>query len=267
MDIEKEEQIEPIRSEIESRPGSKLNKNEENKEVEKDKLRIPGTSEKDSRPGSKLSIIENKEMEKDEPRAHSRSEKDRRPGSQLRNEEENKEMQYDEPRAPSRSDKDGRPGSKLSNKEKQNVLEETSIVLESDNLQNIQREPMLKESNRSRPGSRSDKEDAQKQPIQPTSKTSNKDIQVVTASNENDPNKYAPRDTEKEEFDLNMRKRTTSISSTGFEQVEPAEWIQSENDEDELMIILDSDNYGLEDVEEEEELPERHPLGIVNLPA
>ena len=267
MDIEKEEQIAPIRSEIGSRPGSKLNKNEENKEVEKDKLRIPGTSEKDSRPGSKLSIIENKEMEKDEPRAHSRSEKDRRPGSQLRNEEENKEMQYDEPRAPSRSDKDGRPGSKLSNKEKHNVLEETSIVLESDDLQNIQREPMLKESNKSRPGSRSDKEDAQKQPIQPTSKTSNKDIQVVTASNENDPNKYAPRDTEKEEFDSNRRKRTTSISSTGFEQVEPAEWIQSENDEDELMIILDSDNYGLEDVEEEEELPERHPLGIVNLPA
>ena len=267
MDIEKEEQIAPSRSEMGSRPGSKLNKNEENKEVQKDKLRTPGTSEKDSRPGSKLSIIENKEMEKDEPRAPSRSEKDRRPGSQLRKEEENKEMQYDEPRAPSRSDKDGRPGSKLSNKEKHNVLEETSKVLESDDLQNIKREPMLKESNNSRPGSRSDREDAKKQPIQPSSKTSNKDIQVVTASNENDPNKYAPRDTEKEEFDSNRRKRTTSISSTGFEQVEPAEWIQSENDEDELMIILDSDNYGLEDVEEEEELPERHPLGIVNLPA
>merc|ERR1712079_460076 len=165
MDIEKEEQIAPSRSEMGSRPGSKLNKNEENKEVQKDKLRTPGTSEKESRPGSKLSIIENKEMEKDEPRAPSRSEKDRRPGSQLRKEEENKEMQYDEPRAPSRSDKDGRPGSKLSNKEKYNVLEETSKVLESDDLQNIKREPMLKESNNSRPGSRSDKEDAKNNPF------------------------------------------------------------------------------------------------------
>merc|ERR1712198_732613 len=60
------------------------------------------------------------------------------------------------------------------------------------------------------------------------------------------------------------RKRTFS-SSSGFEQLEPAEGNPEEHDEDELMIILD-DNYGLEDVaEEDEEYPEKHPLGMMSL--
>ena len=52
------------------------------------------------------------------------------------------------------------------------------------------------------------------------------------------------------------RKRTFSRSSSCFEQTEPAEWVQGENDEDELMIILDTDNYVLEEVDEEEETAE-----------
>jgi len=57
-----------------------------------------------------------------------------------------------------------------------------------------------------------------------------------------------------------IRGRTSSISSAGFEQTEPAEWIQDGDDEDELMIILNTDTYGLENVKEEEEVPEKNPL-------
>ena len=59
--------------------------------------------------------------------------------------------------------------------------------------------------------------------------------------------------------DVPKRGRTTSVSSAGFEQTEPAEWIQDEDDEDELMIILNTDTYGLGNVKEEveEEAPEK----------
>jgi len=59
--------------------------------------------------------------------------------------------------------------------------------------------------------------------------------------------------------EIPKRGRTTSVSSAGFEQTEPAEWIQDEDDEDELMIILNTDTYGLGNVREEveEEVPER----------
>ena len=53
--------------------------------------------------------------------------------------------------------------------------------------------------------------------------------------------------------DIPKRGRTISVSSAGFEQTEPAEWIQDEEDEDELMIILNTDTYGLGNVREEVE--------------
>ena len=66
------------------------------------------------------------------------------------------------------------------------------------------------------------------------------------------------------------RHRTFSTaSSSGFEQTEPAEWVDNE-DEDELMIILDSDpHFGLENVVEEEEEPiqhGKHSLGSAKTP-
>lgn len=60
------------------------------------------------------------------------------------------------------------------------------------------------------------------------------------------------------------RRRTFSRSSSGFEQTEPAEWVQGENDDDELMIILDTDNYIIQEEDENEESKKPITMMTVN---
>ena len=254
---ESDQPIRPSRLETEKENIIRLNSRQEEKEKSSSR---PGSNlEEDQRPGSKHSKKEDISDFKENVAS--------RPGSKMKETSEPElkcQLEFTEeevlptrPRSKlkgkQQEQESSRPGSQT---EKRSFTETEQRMSRPSSKMSGQQEPD------SRSSSRNEKTSNQDETKSDLSKTKEKwsgykspILQENIDESLIDNNQITEVSTEKKQKKI----RTLSSSSSGFEQVEPAEWYQSEeHDEDELMIILDTDT-----IEEEEEL--KHTLGFQDI--
>ena len=169
-----------------------------------------------------------------------------RPGSKLSKNSESEHGQIEDNDKFSGDNRISKPDRPKSRSENQEVIEEQELKKLKDEFYSTR---LGKET--------ASKEEFQKSELENVSRPESKTDSATRPMSRNEELRRMAEELVSDEPEtksaIPKRGRTVSVSSSGFEQTEPAEWIQDEDDEDELMIILNTDTYGLGNVKEEVE--------------